>query len=239
MDKQHILDEIRRTAADNGGAALGRTRFAQATGILEQDWRGTHWERWSDAVLEAGLQVRAPEAPPDKAVVMAQLARLVRRLGRFPSLVELRAQRAADPEFPSGGTFERLGSKVELIDHLQAFCRAQAGFEDVPGILEFSARAARAVTSSAPERSADDGYVYLVQSGKHYRFLAAALPERSACEAQIRAQEGEHAVHTLRTDDPAGIAAYWERRYMARKTSGAWFALTGEDVMAIKRRRFM
>ena len=30
MDKQHIIDEIRRTAKDNGGAPLGMDRFQQA-----------------------------------------------------------------------------------------------------------------------------------------------------------------------------------------------------------------
>jgi len=27
MNKQHILDQIKRTAADNGGKALGRAKF--------------------------------------------------------------------------------------------------------------------------------------------------------------------------------------------------------------------
>jgi hypothetical protein len=239
MEKQHILDEIRRTAAANDGVALGRGRFAQETGILDLHWRGTHWARWSDAVVEAGLQPRAPQARPDIAVVLAHLADLVRRLGRFPSLLELRAERAANPAFPSGGSFERLGSKVELIDRLQAFCRATPGYEDVPGILDFSLRAAHTAAPAAAERSADDGYVYLVQSGKHFRFAAAALPERSACEAAIAAEQGARAIHTIRTDDPAGIAAYWQQRYAARKTAGAWYALTGDEVTAIKRRRFM
>ncbi|GEM_PF-1787968 len=33
MDRQHIIDEIRRTAAANDGIALGWRRFTEETGI--------------------------------------------------------------------------------------------------------------------------------------------------------------------------------------------------------------
>ena len=58
MTKDHILAEICRTAAPNGGMPLGRERFFAETGIKEPDWRGKYWVRWSDAVRAAGLEVR-------------------------------------------------------------------------------------------------------------------------------------------------------------------------------------
>jgi hypothetical protein len=35
----YILDEIRRTAAENSGKPLGQNRFRSETGIKEKDWR--------------------------------------------------------------------------------------------------------------------------------------------------------------------------------------------------------
>jgi hypothetical protein len=56
MTKAHILSEIRRTAALNGGKPVGRLRFTAETGIRESDWRGIHWVRWNEALGEAGFQ---------------------------------------------------------------------------------------------------------------------------------------------------------------------------------------
>jgi len=238
MDKEHILHEIRRTAAANGGVALGRARFLQETGITDADWRGTHWERWSDALGEAGVRAAASAAAPDAAAVLAHLAALVRRLGRFPTLAELRAERSANPAFPAGGAFERMGSKFELMDQLRAFCRNADGYGDVPGILDFSLRAARPQVALPAEAAGEDGYVYLLQSGKHCRLACTDAAGRAAFEAAQTA-EGCKPVHIVRTDDPPGIVAYWQLRFAARKTRGDWFALGAEEIQAFKRRKFM
>jgi hypothetical protein len=37
-DKQHILDEIKRTAKENNGIPLGTQRFFKETGIKTTDW---------------------------------------------------------------------------------------------------------------------------------------------------------------------------------------------------------
>jgi len=238
VDKQHILAQIRSTAAANGGVALGRGRFMQATGITDADWRGTYWENWSDALLEAGVPAAGSTAPPDAAAVLAQLAALVRRLGRFPTLAELRAERVANPAFPGSGAFERMGSKFELMDQLRAFCRTSEANGDVPGILDFSLRAARQDAAPPAEGGSDDGYVHLVQSGKHFRLACTDAAGRIAFES-AQAAEGIKPVHSVRTDDPAGIVAYWQSRFAARKTRGDWFALGADDVQAFKRRKFM
>jgi hypothetical protein len=50
MTRDEILNEIRRTAQENGGSALGRARFERITGITEYEL-GEYWPRFSAAVV--------------------------------------------------------------------------------------------------------------------------------------------------------------------------------------------
>lgn len=49
MTKAEILAEIRRAAAEHGGAAPGMRTFERQTGIRAGDWLGMHWRSWGDA----------------------------------------------------------------------------------------------------------------------------------------------------------------------------------------------
>jgi hypothetical protein len=62
-EREHILSEIRRTAAANGGVPLDVDRFFAETGVKESDWRGIFWARWADALQDAGVQPYQPPAP--------------------------------------------------------------------------------------------------------------------------------------------------------------------------------
>lgn len=129
MTKGHILDEIRRTAAANGGVPLGQARFAAETGIRYADWHGKYWARFGDAVREAGFKPNQLNSPYSDAELLDKLASLARELGRFPVAGELRLKARADKTFPSHNVFHRLGKKAELARKLQDYCQAQRAKE--------------------------------------------------------------------------------------------------------------
>jgi len=62
FEREHILSEIRRTAAENGGVPLDVDRFFAETGVKESDWQGIFWARWADALQDAGVQPYRPLA---------------------------------------------------------------------------------------------------------------------------------------------------------------------------------
>jgi hypothetical protein len=49
ITREHVIDEIKRTAAENGGTPLGRARTKAEAGIRDYDWL-RYWARWGDAV---------------------------------------------------------------------------------------------------------------------------------------------------------------------------------------------
>jgi len=88
MTKALILDQIRRTAAENDGVPLGRDRFLTQTSIKEADWLGKYWVRWSDAIREAGYEPNIMKGAYDDTFLLDKLVGLIRELGHFPVKAE-------------------------------------------------------------------------------------------------------------------------------------------------------
>ena len=132
VSKAYILSEIKRTAAANGGAPLGRQRFESETGIKESDWYGRHRARWGDAIQEAGCNPNQFQPAFDKAELLGRYARLSQELHRLPTRGDLKLKRRRDGDFPSANTFyTRFGSKSQLVSELAAHCGGLPGFEDI------------------------------------------------------------------------------------------------------------
>jgi Meiotically up-regulated gene 113 len=245
VKKQHILDEIRRTAQENGGAPLGTDRFAAATGIGEAAWRGRYWARWNDAVKEAGFtpNIRRPKAEED--VLLLQLAGVIRELGRYPTVSEMRMRKRLDDAFPNHKVLERRGSRPELVRMLIAFCQRVGGWDDVMQVCQ-------SILSAAPDDqpvdadSDDDrvtGYVYLalmrVGREKRFKIGKANLVEQRTRQVAVKLPEDLELIHAISTDDAYGIEAYWHKRFAEKRRGGEWFELTADDVRVFKRRKFM
>ena len=240
MDKQHILDEIRRTAEANGAVPLGRQRFLAETGIRESDWIGRFWIRWGDAVREAGYEPNVKQAAFKDGWLLKNLAGLVRELGHYPVSAELRMRARADPEFPSPNTFARFGRKSQVASALVNWCESTPGWEDVQSICApFAVLAKEEEPPEEDAQSPEMGYVYLLKSGKYYKVGRSNAPGRREYELAIQLPEPVVTVHTIRTDDPVGIERYWHQRFADRRKNGEWFELRRQDISAFRRRRFM
>lgn len=239
MDKNYILREIKRTAEANGGEPLGRARFFAETGIREIDWRGKYWARWGDALLEAGFLPNKRTPRMDESLLAEKLIGLTRELGRFPTQAEMRLKRRADRTFPSDGVIARLGTKQDIIAYVLDYCRKSQNSEDIESILANSIVGGSSESAEIINIESEEGYVYLIRSGRFYKIGRTNILGRRERELAIQLPEKAVTIHAIKTDDPTGIEAYWHKRFKAKRRNGEWFELSAADVHAFKRRKFM
>jgi hypothetical protein len=244
MNKQHILNQIKRTAADNGGKALGRERFEKVSGIKQGEWAGRYWARWSEAVTEAGFAPNQMNSPLASDAIVAQYIAFARQLGRLPVKAEMKMHKRQNPDFPNEKAYDRFGSKQALIQTVRTYCEANPGNEDVAALC------ASYVGIEATAPKADDevsefvtGYVYLalmkVGREKRYKIGKANLVEQRTRQVGVNLPEELELIHAISTDDAYGIEGYWHKRFAEKRRSGEWFELSADDVRVFKRRRFM
>lgn len=244
MKKQHILDEIRRTAQENGGRSLGRLRFETATGIRETDWRGVFWARWNDAVAEAGFAPNALVAAHDEQHLLQKVAEFALELGRFPVSSEMRLKRRSDQTFPNDkAIYDRFGSKAELVRKVMEY---SAAHPELAGVVAICSPLTSIDASDEIAESEDEfetGYVYLalmkVGREKRYKIGKANLVEQRTRQVAVNLPENLELIHAISTDDAYGIEGYWHRRFAEKRRGGEWFELTADDVRTFKRRKFM
>jgi hypothetical protein len=240
MTRDQILEAIRQAAADLGRVP-GARAFHSTSGISRTDLWNAGFARYGDAVEAAGLKPNALQGALDSAEMLARLAFLTRRLGRFPSISDLKTARAADPRMPSYEAYFRLAGRsyARLPELLLAHCRTTSEFSDVADLLKAalpSAEPSERRPATTPTRVT--GYVYLAKHGQDFKIgRSNDVARRRRETALLLPQELKH-VHIIETDDPEGIERYWHERFSDRRVRGEWFRLTREDVAAFKRRRY-
>ncbi len=104
------------------------------------------------------------------------------------------------------------------------------------------------VASDRADSEADDsprmkvvtkGYVYMMRSGRRYKIGKTNSPTRRHREVRLDLPEATVLVHSIETDDPTGIEAYWHRRFSEKRVRDTeFFTLDASDVAAFKRRSF-
>lgn len=237
ISKQDILDAIRRTAKENGGAPLGVRRFEKDTGIKPYDI-SRYWARFSDAQQEAGFSSNALSSAYDMEFLLEKIIALMRELGRYPTDGDLLFKSNRDPNFPSTKPFRRLGNKKDAAKKIYEYA-AQKGYDD---ILELCKK----VIENSKEKEDENvdnseasriGEVYLFKSGRYYKIGKTNDTVRRGQELRIQLPEKMDLVHSIKTDDPSGVEAYWHRRFDAKRMNGEWFDLNSADVKSFKRWR--
>jgi hypothetical protein len=233
--REQIIKEIRRLAEANDGRPPGRRLFETKTGITEAAWFGVYWARWGDALAEAGYAPNVEPQKLDEQFILQKLATVCRHYGKVPATMEMRLYKKIDPDFPNEKTIlSRFGGKQNLLYRLAEWARQHDDHKDIAAMLEHISSEPASTTKTGVE----EGIVYLIKSGAHYKVGRSDELERRVKEIRIALPEAATLVHSIRTDDAAGIEAYWHRRFNARRANGEWFKLTNADVAAFKRRKY-
>lgn len=236
MDKGYILSKIRDVAASNGGKTPSAKMFETTTGIRQTVWMGKYWARWGDAVSDAGLRPNVRQAAYTNEYLIDKIIELVRDLRKFPTRAEIRLKQREDKSFPSTTAIARhLGSMSGLPTVVKSYCEIKSGLEDVIQVCE-----PHIELRALPQQiTGQDGYVYLLKSGKFYKIGMTNNPDRRQYEIGIQLPEELHHIHSIETDDPSGIEAYWHNRFRDKRQKGEWFDLNTNDIRIFRRRKFM
>jgi hypothetical protein len=230
--RDQILSEIRRFAKTNNGQGPGIRAFERQTGITAGQWRGVYWARWSDALKEAGCEPNKFQDKSEADLICESFLQAARHYRRLPTFPELRMYRRTRADFPSENTiYSYFGSLRGLLSNVRTWLVDKDGYDDIREMLPPDEESDQASTPK-------EGLVYLIKSGAHYKIGRSDELERRVKQIRIALPEAATLVHSIRTDDPSGIEAYWHRRFADRRANGEWFKLSNADVAAFKRRRY-
>ncbi|WP_395711155.1 GIY-YIG nuclease family protein [Reyranella sp.] len=232
--RDRIVSEIKRLAQLNGGQPPGAAIFKRETGIREAVWRGVYWARWGDALLEAGFAPNEYQAKFEPTYVFLKFIEAARHFGHLPTFAELRMYRASHSDFPNETTIHKhAGSKDQLLINLRRWLEDKPEHQDIVEMLGPETEQLEAPDAGTIK----EGLVYLIKSGAHYKIGNTYDYERRSKELRLAQPEPIAWVHSIRTDDPPGIEAYWHNRFKDRRANGEWFRLTHADIQAFKRRK--
>jgi Meiotically up-regulated gene 113 len=236
--KQDIINEILRTAKENAGKPLGEQRFKSETGITSHELE-KYWRNFGDALVEAGFERNILTQPYDSDYLISQLLRLTRKLGRFPTLRDIKVEHYSNPEYPADGPFRRLGNQKQNLVKLVEFCKERKDCADVYALC------LPLIKETAVEQDRDydhqhqaPGEVYLYRTGQFHKIGKTNDTVRRGKELRIQLPEKLYLIHSIKTDDPSGVEAYWKKRFKDKQQNdGEFFKLTSSDVRAFKRWR--
>src|SRR5947207_3209586 len=95
----------------------------------------------------------------------------------------------------------------------------------------------------AVSRQMDTRFVYLMRYGSGgavYKIGISDNVARRHAQITMMAPQDVRIVHTIQSDDPAGIEQYWHNRFADKVVEGKkeLFRLSADDVVACKSRKY-
>ncbi len=234
--REEILNEIKRTAKENGGKPLGRTRFSKETEIGSYEL-GRYWEKYGDAVIEAGFIPNLPWTKYPEGVLEERMILLIRKLGKYPTMNKMRIEQIDNPDFPYHAIRKR---QLGFVRDLVRYCEKKPGLDDIlqicqPKLEEFDEKEKEKddVTNNS---SSSVGEVYLFKFGKYCKVGYSNDPVRRGKEIRLELPEAVELIHSIKTDDPKGVEQYWHKRFESKRgKESEFFRLNSQDIKAFKR----
>lgn len=247
--KQDIIDALRRVASVSADGRASQSILQEETG-WGRYWFDRFWPvtGYAGACEEAGVQrgaiigTESTRRLTDKEVAL-RFATAVQNFGnKIPAFKRLKAiTRLADQTICRGESY--VAAKRRLIQTYLALPAEERQGEQLDQILreELARLNATATPDSETCQEMEHGYVYLLKHGSRREYKIGRTNNALRREGEIGVELPEKVlpVHFIETDDPAGIEAYWHRRFAANRKNGEWFELDASDVAAFRRRKFM
>ena len=232
--KQDIIKVIQRTTKENGGKPLGVGRFEKEANIKVHEWK-RYWARFGDVLIEAGFVPNQLQGAYSDEFIIGKAIGVMRKLNKFPTFDELRVEKNNDVEFPNRNVFAKFGSKQQLATKIIEYCNKKGNCEDIirlcSPILEEPIKKENFDDANTTN---EVGEVYLFKSGHYYKIGKTNDTVRRGNEIRIQLPERTDLIHSIKTDDPSGIEAYWHNRFGTKRMKGEWFDLNSSDIKAFK-----
>ena len=184
--------------------------------------------------MEAGHKPNSYGERLDPNEMLTQIAESCLAYGKFPSDRETELYARQNPGFPSRNAIRNhFVNRATLAAALAEWALKNPKYSDIVDILPTLTKAETTAINAI-----DSGHVYLIRAGDFYKIGRSAELERRVKEIRIALPQAATLEHTIATDDPPGIEAYWHRRFAGSRANGEWFQLAKADVLAFKKRKF-
>ena len=232
--KSSIIDKI-RAFVERTGEVPGFGTFAKESGIKESDWKGVFWARWGDAIKEAGFEPNTATKKLSRGQLLEGYCLATRHYQKAPTGSELRMFSKSIERFPSTNTMlKSFGSITNVRLKAREWASENSRYSDVVNFLPKSSENKDVLDGS----STSEGWVYLLKSGIFYKIGRGDDIERRVKQVAVAMPDKVILIHSIKTDDPSGIEAYWHKRFKSKRANGEWFKLNAADVKAMKKRKF-